>query len=97
METSDTTLGQSDFRYLKAEEVANPFIYINEFCERETELGYFRQDILDLLKTAYSYCEKFYTGSSPSYAYYQQQLIRLIEALYALMMKGSSFTSGEDT
>src|SRR5690606_26828088 len=82
---------QMHFRHLSAEELENPFMYINEFCEQETRVHYFRQDILDLLKTAYSHKEKFYTGTSPSYGYYQQQLIRIMEAVYVLYARGYEF------
>jgi len=84
MENNQKTLGQVHFRYLRGEEIEYPFVYLNEFCERETEIHYFRQDILDLLKTAYSYQEKFYTGHEPSYGYHQRQLIKVVEAMYVL-------------
>src|SRR5690606_34674302 len=78
-------------------EIENPISFINEFCGRETELCYFRQDVLDLLKTAYSYKEEFYTGASPSHGYCQQQLIRLIEAIYVLTTKDVSVSRPTDT
>jgi len=93
MENSQISLNQMHFRHLSAEEIENPFIYINEFCEQETRVYYFRQDVLDLLKTAYSYQEKFYTGHSPSYGYYQQQLIRIMEAVYVLYTRGYEFST----
>lgn len=94
MENNQTSLNQMHFRHLSAEEIENPFIYINEFCERETRFHYFRQDILDLLKTAYSLEEKFYSSHSPSYGYDQQQLIRVIEAVYVLYIGEYNFSSG---
>lgn len=87
-------LDHTHFRHLSDEEIENPFIYINEFCERETKFHYFRRDILDLLKTAYSYEEKFYSNHSPSYGYDQQQLIRIMEAVYVLYLRRYNFTSG---
>lgn len=97
MKASPITLEQVRFRYLKVEQVADPIAYINNFCEQEATLDYFRQGVLDLLKTAYSHSEKFYSGASPSYAYYQQQLIRLIEISYVLTLRGDSFSFAEDT
>lgn len=96
MQNDQPSLSQMHFRHLSAEEIENPFIYINEFCERETRFHYFRQDILDLLKTAYSYEEKFYSSHSPSYGYDQQQLIRVMEAVYVLYLRAYNFSSGRE-
>ncbi|WP_257666240.1 hypothetical protein [Parapedobacter tibetensis] len=84
METKQTSLDQTHFRYLKAEEIENPFIYINEFCEKETEMYYFRRDTLYLIKTAFSYDETFLAGCNSNYAYSQKQLIKVIETMYVL-------------
>ena len=88
-----TLLTQAHFRHLNKEEIEDPFIYINEFCGRETAVHYFRQDILDLLKTAYSYEEKIYSDHSPNYGYDQQQLVKVMEAVYVLYAKGYTFST----
>jgi len=84
MENKPATLSQVHFRYLNAGETENPFGFVNEFCVQETELCYLRQDILDLLKTAYSYKEEFYAGVSKSFGYNQIQIIKVIEILFVL-------------
>lgn len=84
MENNPTVLSQAHFRYLNAKEMDNPFSFIHELCERETELHYLKRDVLDLVKTAYSYREEFYTGVSKNFGYNQIQVIKIIEILFVL-------------
>lgn len=84
MQDNLLSLNQTRFRHLRAEEIENPFTYINELCEHETELYYLNRDILDLVKTAYSYREEFFEGIHKSYAYNQIQVIKVVEILFVL-------------
>ncbi len=84
MENNPMQLSQARFRYLEASIVENPFRFIREFCDRATEMQYLKRDILDLLKTAYSYREEFYAGTSKSYAYNQIEFIKIVEVMYVL-------------
>ena len=93
MENNQTLSGDIHFRHLNKDEIEDPFIFINHFCELETDICCFRRDVLDLLKTAYSYNEQYYSGNSPSYGYYQQSLIRVMEAVYVLYESGYRFSS----
>jgi len=78
------SLNQARFRYLEPSAIEDPFSFVNAFCEQEAELYYLKRDVLDLVKTAYSYREEFFAGTSRSYAYSQIQLVKTVEILYVL-------------
>jgi len=84
MQDNQLSLNHTRFRHLRAKEIENPLTYINELCERETALDYLNRDILDLIKTAYSYREEFFEGIHKSYAYNQIQVIKVVEILFVL-------------
>ena len=84
MQDNQMPLAQARLRYLPTSTIEDPFDFIREFCGVEMEMHYLKQDILDLLKTAYSYGEEFYAGPSKSYAYNQIQFIKVIEVMYVL-------------
>jgi len=84
MQDNQLPLSKTRFRHLRAEEIENPLAYINELCEQETALHYLNRDILDLVKTAYSYREEFFEGIHKSYAYNQIQVIKVVEILFVL-------------
>ena len=84
METKSTPLSQGHFRYLSVNEIEDPFAFVSEFCETEAELHYLKRDTIHLLKTAYSYGEEFYAGTSKQYGYCQITLIKVIEIMYVL-------------
>src|SRR5690606_16128131 len=79
-----TPLNQVRFRYLEPAAIEDPLSFINAFCEQEAKLYYLKRDVLNLVKTAYSYREEFFAGISRSYAYNQIQLIKTVEILYVL-------------
>ncbi|MEC3881103.1 hypothetical protein [Parapedobacter sp. 10938] len=87
-------VNQARFRHLSAEEIENPLTYIEELCERETALYYLNRDILDLVKTAYSYREEFFEGIHKSYAYNQIQVIKVVEILFVLYCGKLDLKSG---
>lgn len=81
---SQTLLDQCRFRYLETWAIEDPFSFIREFCAHEMEMEYLKRDVLDLLKTAYSYREEFFAGTHKSYVYNQIQLVKVVEVMYVL-------------
>lgn len=84
MENNRMPLGQCRYRYLEAGVIEDPFSFIREFCGLEAEMQCLKRGILNLLKTAYSYQEEFYEGTSRSYTYDQIEFIKVVEVMYAL-------------
>ena len=77
-------IGQCRFRYLKADTLKNPFGFIREFCSLEMEMESLRQNILNLVKTAYSYHEEFYARPGKAYVYDQIEFVKVVEVMYVL-------------
>jgi len=88
MENQSVSLEHTNFRYLHDDEIADPLYYISAFCEAETDLYYFREDILGFLKSGFAHHMVGPAGQNPYFADTQQELIRMIELLYVVYAGG---------
>lgn len=84
MANTQASIEQCRFRYLKGDAIKDPFSFIREFCSLEMEIESLKQNILNLVKTAYSYHEEFYTGPGKAYVYDQIEFIKVVEVMYVL-------------
>ena len=94
MGNNKTHFVHANFRYLREDDTQNPLHFINVLCGQETTLYYLKQDVLNLVKTAYSYGEEFYGSTGKSYAYDQIQLVKVVEIMNVLHSSGLDLSPG---
>lgn len=77
------------YHHLTRKEIAHPIRFIKFFCRSETGLNEFRQEILDMIKSACS-PDKF--GDREVYFYNYRCLLKLLDIAHILYKRQQSFS-----
>ena len=87
METNQNLFPAVHFRYMTAEEFNNPFSYVYQLFRHETDIDYLREDITDLIRSAFSDQDAgiLRKGRFQEYAFTQRRLIKMMETAFRIM------------
>ncbi|WP_316840038.1 hypothetical protein [Pedobacter gandavensis] len=77
------------YTHLSDNERENPIAFIVDFCTYECDLNEFRQQILDLIKSA---CSNQKCGNSDNYFFNYRQLLKFLEISHILLSQDETFS-----
>lgn len=77
------------YTHLSDNERENPITFIVDFCNYECDFNEFRQQILDLIKSA---CSNQKYGNSDNYFFNYRQLLKFLEIGHILLSKDETFS-----
>jgi len=87
METNQNLFPAVHFRYMTAEDFSNPFSYVYQLFRHETDLDYLRDDIIDLIRSAFSDQDAglLRKGRFQECAFTQRRLIKMMETAFRII------------